>query len=398
MADSPDRRLRVVHVIGGLGLGGAETLLYRLATHRIPGVEQEVICLGKPDWYSSRLEQQGVTVHHLGMSSPVTAIADLGKLRRLLRESDADVVQTWMYVSNMLVALVSPRAPVVWAIHNSSLEHIGLMSRLSVHAGGIAARWCADGVINCSQRSAELHGKLGYSAARNAVIHNGYDASNFHPDEDARGATRRAIGIKESSFVIASIARWHSQKDIPTLLRATRLAANGGVPLQCLLIGAGLDASNHDLTAAISETGCEKLVHPMGPRGDIADLARALDVHILASSGGEAFPNVVAETMLSATPNVVTDVGDSAFMVGDTGWVVPPRDPERLAAAIVEAWTECSKEPGHWAKRRDRARERIGENFTFERMAEAYREVWRDVVRRRSSAPASTRANEPMIP
>jgi glycosyltransferase involved in cell wall biosynthesis len=398
MADPAGRPLRVVHVIGGLELGGAETLLYRLATHGIAGVEQHVICLGKPDWYSSRLEQHGVTVHHLGMSSPLTAFADLGKLRRVLRESGADVVQTWMYVSNMLVALVSHRVPVVWAIHNSSLEHIGLLSRFSVHAGGIAARWCADAVINCSQRSAELHGKLGYSAARNPVIHNGYDALDFHPDPKARVATRRGLGFEDASFVIASIARWHSQKDIPTLLRATRLAADRGVPLQCLLIGSGLDGSNPDLTAAIGESGCEELVHALGRRSDIADLARALDVHILASSGGEAFPNVVAETMLSATPNVVTDVGDSAFMVGDTGWVVPPRDAESLASSIAAAWTERSKEPEEWAKRRDRARARIAENFTFERMAEAYRDVWRDVARPRAAPSATGRVSEPMTP
>lgn len=385
---SASRPLRVVHVIGGLELGGAETLLYRLATHPIPGVAQEVICLGSPAWYSGRLEEHGVTVHHLGMSSRLSALADVRKLRRLLRESGADVVQTWMYVSNMLVALACPRAPVVWAIHNSSLEHIGLMSRLSVYGGGIAARRCADAVINCSRRSAELHGKLGYSAAPNAVIHNGYDASDFHPDEEARRATRRALKFEESSFVIGSIARWHSQKDIPTLLRAVRLAADRGVPLHCLLIGAGLDSSNQDLTAAIEESGCQRLVHSLGRRSDIADLARSLDVHVLASSGGEAFPNVVAETMLSATPNVVTDVGDSAFMVGDTGWVVRPSDAEGLADAIAEAWTECSTERVRWVDRRDRARARIAENFTFARMAEAYAEVWRDVVRRRSFRPA----------
>jgi glycosyltransferase involved in cell wall biosynthesis len=79
--------------------------------------------------------------------------------------------------------------------------------------------------------------------------------------------------------------------------------------------------------------------------------------------------------MLSGTPNVVTDVGDSALIVGDAGWVVPPRAPELLADAIVAA-VELKADPEVWEQRRAAARERIAESFTEERMAEAYSEVW----------------------
>jgi glycosyltransferase involved in cell wall biosynthesis len=106
-----------------------------------------------------------------------------------------------------------------------------------------------------------------------------------------------------------------------------------------------------------------------------------MDVHLLASSGGEAFPNAVGETMLSGTPNIVTDVGDSALIVGDTGWVVPPSRPAAIATAIEHAWRERKERPVRWEERRLAARQRIIDNFTFDRMVAAYENVWREVLR-----------------
>ena len=104
---------------------------------------------------------------------------------------------------------------------------------------------------------------------------------------------------------------------------------------------------------------------------------------MLASSGSEAFPNVVAESMLCGTPDVVTEIGDSAIIVGDTGWVVPPRESAKLADAIDLAGRERSSTPGKWAQRRQAARQRIAEQFTFDRMADAYAQVWRTIAQKR---------------
>jgi glycosyltransferase involved in cell wall biosynthesis len=114
-----------------------------------------------------------------------------------------------------------------------------------------------------------------------------------------------------------------------------------------------------------------------GARSNVRDCYRALDLHVLASSGSEAFPNVVAESMLCGVPNVVTDVGDSALMVAETGWVVRPRDSTALSDAIGHAYEEWSRDRSAWQRRRTAARDRIAERFTFDRMAEAYRYVWR---------------------
>jgi glycosyltransferase involved in cell wall biosynthesis len=289
-----------------------------------------------------------------------------------------------MYRSNIVGGVAAKKAgkPVVWGIHCSSLDPLTPRSRALARLGGVLARWIPDFIINCSTRSAELHRKLGYSTAPGAVVHNGYDPAIWFADETARAVARNALGVDRDDFVIGNVARWHVQKDIPNLLAALRIARDRGVSSRGFLIGVGLGGENPDLAHEISRHGCDEYVVPLGARPDIAHLARALDLHVLASCGAEAFPNVVAETMLSGTPNVVTDVGDAALIVADTGWVAPPRDPDGLADAIVRAFEEWRDAPERWQRRREAASARITENFSLDRMAGEYETIWRKLARK----------------
>jgi glycosyltransferase involved in cell wall biosynthesis len=378
--DDP-RRLRVLHVINTLNVGGAETLLYRLVTTD-PDNDHVVVSLGSPGSYSARLQEKGIRVHHLGMDSVKAAAKGAMRLNAIVRESNADVVQCWMYRSNVFGGVISKAAgkPVVWGVHNTSLEPLTRSARALVYLSGMLAPRAPDFIINCSARSSELHSKLGYQRARAAaVINNGYDAQSFHPDQERRSLTREALGIGAGEFVIGTVARWDPLKDIPNFLAAIRLVHERGIPFRCYAIGTGLRPRNVHFSEAVQSTGCSELVTPLGPRDDVPDLARALDLHVLASRT-EAFPNVVAETMLSGTPNAVTDVGDVPTMVGSTGWVAPPCDPARLADAIVAAYHEWKDAPAQWAARRQAARQHIADNFSHERMMAAYQGVWREVA------------------
>lgn len=384
MSRAAQDRFKALHVIGGVGPGGAETLMYRVTTQP-SDFDHEVICLDGKDWYSDSLAEHGVRVHYLQMSGPARALRGLARMRRLIRNSDADVIQAWMYRSNLLAGLFAKARdiPVVWGIHNSSLEPLGFGARLWVYASGLLARWLPSHIINCSHRSAELHSRLGFEDAPASVVHNGYDPAQFHPAEPGREQARRLLSVDPGTFLVGSIARWHRQKDIPNLLRAVRLAAARGVPIECLLIGHELDETNAEFCDLVRFERVEQLVRPLGRRRDIADLARAMDLHILASMGGEAFPNSVAETMLSGTPNAVTDVGDCAFLVGDTGWTVPPRDPESLAEAIFAAYSDWRYDPDAWRARSAAARRRIADNFSMDRMIGTYERIWRAAIERR---------------
>jgi glycosyltransferase involved in cell wall biosynthesis/ubiquinone/menaquinone biosynthesis C-methylase UbiE len=373
----PVSRPRVLHVISGLGPGGAETVLYRLTTHS-PNFDHEVISLSGRDWYSSRLEASGIAVRHIRSASVVSVIPGLIKLYWLMRKSRADLVQAWMYRGNFMAGICSRLAgkPVLWNIRCSTLEPLRLGSRILARAGGKLARWIPDYVINCSVESARLHASLGYDRAEGGVIANGYDPEIFFPDDRRNPGFRESLGIDAQTFMVGAIGRWHPQKGLPELLRSLRALNDRGISARLLMAGRGLSEANADLMRLIDETGCRDLTILLGERSDIPDIARVPDVHVLASIGTEGFPNVVAETMLSGTPNVVTNIGDAARIVGDTGWVVEPKNSTALADGLESAYREWRSSPAAWKQRRESARQRIIDNFTLERMVQSYENVW----------------------
>jgi glycosyltransferase involved in cell wall biosynthesis len=378
--DAPADRVRVLHVIPGLGLGGAETVLFRLISAP-SDIEHEVVCLGDRGWYSSPLEERGIRVYHLG--NRFGALGAMFRLARIIRNSRANLIQCWMYRANLLGGFVGRVSgiPTIWNIRSSSFEPFGPWARLLVRLSGILARSIPAFVVNCSGESRQLHAKLGYGAAEGAVIYNGYDPAEFHPDDSDRKSRRKALGISTHTFLIGSISRWNAFKDIPSLLRGLRAAADRKIDMHCLLVGAGLDTTNGQLADTIRETGCEELVTMLGQQANIGHLARMIDLHVLASAS-EGFPNVVAETMLSGTPNIVTNVGDSALIVGETGWVTPPGDPDALGSAVGHAYGEWQNDTAQWRRRRVAARARIVEKFAIEQTRRTYEEIWRRFARK----------------
>jgi glycosyltransferase involved in cell wall biosynthesis len=364
--------MRIVHVISGLGQGGAETVLYRLVG-QTPQIAHEVAALSGPGRYSEPLEALGVRVHHLGRG-----IGALPRLHSIVRDSGADIVQCWMYRANLIGGVAGRMAgvPVIWNIRCTRGPSLGPASQLLARICGMLAGFVPDFIVNCSARSAEDHARIGYDRADGAVIPNGYDPADLRPDDTARAATRKEFEIAPDKFLIGSITRWIAYKDVPNLLAALQLASERGVDAVCVLVGDGLSLKNPALAAAVRAAGCDNCVRAVEKRRDVPDLARAMDLHVLASAAGEGFPNAVAETMVSGTPNIVTDVGDAAMLVGETGWIVPPGDPCKLAEAIEQAYREFRASPVQWKERRMAARTRIVENFSLEGMVEAYRTVW----------------------
>jgi glycosyltransferase involved in cell wall biosynthesis len=364
--------MRILHVIGGLGQGGAETVLYRLIAET-PDIAHEVAVLSGPGRYSEVLEAIGTRVHHLGRG-----FRALPRLRSVVRNSGPGLIQCWMYRANLMGGIAGriARIPVIWNNRGSAGAPIGRASSLLARACGLLAGSIPQFVVNCSVRSAEEHARIGFAAADGAVVPNGYDPAELRPDEEARAATRAALGIATDTFAIGTITRWIGYKDVPNLLQALSILRNRGIDATCLLVGNDLGPENNELASAIRAAGAGHNVVPLGRRRDVPQLARAVDLHVLASAGGEGFPNAVAETMVSGTPNIVTDVGDAAMIVGDTGWVVPPGDPCKLAEAIEQAYRELRASPGQWEERRIAARSRIVDNFSLERMVATYRAIW----------------------
>jgi glycosyltransferase involved in cell wall biosynthesis len=372
--------LNIIHIISGLTDGGAETVLYRLCTHDKKN-RHTVISLMDSGKYGALLEASGIAVYYLNMPRGRITLTGLWRLWRLLRSERPDVVQTWMYHADLIGGIVArlARIPIVcWGIRHSDMDP-AKTSRSTILVARVCAwlsHWIPHAIVSCSVEAASVHQALGYAREKFTIIPNGYNLVELAPDSEARAQLRREWGVNEQTILLGMAARYDPQKDHANLINALRLIKHKKISFQCVLVGAEMDANNYELCNLIESQGVKDNVLLLGRRHDIPGVMNALDIHVLSSSFGEAFPNVLAEAMACGTPCVTTDVGDAAVIVGDTGWIVPLSNSELLANAISEAITEM-QDVDKWAVRRSMCRDRVVLNFSLERMVDNYHNVWR---------------------
>jgi glycosyltransferase involved in cell wall biosynthesis len=368
---------KLVHVITGLGTGGAETSLYRLV-RSMDGREFEshVVSLTGVGPIGARIRDLGVPVHDLGMRRARPSPQGIGRLVRLLRKTRPAILQTWLYHADLLGALASwlVAVPVLlWNVRASTMDmsKYGILSGLAVDAcARMSARPRA--VVVNSEAGKAFHEGLGYHPREWVVIPNGFDLQEFRPDAAARVGLREELGIAPETPLVGLIARFDPMKDHANFVKAAgRLAARSDAHF--VLAGAGVTTENGDLAGMIRRDAPKARFHCLGPRPDVSRITAALDV-ACSSSRGEGFSNALGEAMACGVPCVATDVGDSARIVGEAGAVVPPGDAGAFADALARLL-------GLGLEGRARlgtlARERIRMEYGIEAMTRRYEETYR---------------------
>jgi glycosyltransferase involved in cell wall biosynthesis len=369
--------IRIVHMISGMGTGGAETMLARVVQHLDPErFASRVIALRGGGGRAEELADHGIPVHHLaGLRPFLEAMAAVG--RQL-----PDCVQGWMYHGNLAASAVAAalRRPALWNVR-ASLDELPSMRRATraVVAAGAPLSVAAAGIVYNSHLSRRQHEAAGYCSGRGLVLPNGFDVQKLGPDPAARAAVRREFGIPETAAVIGLIARYDPVKDHATFLEAFARLSTLVPGVHALVVGPGVDRS----VELRQRTRGEGLagVRLVGERRDMPAIFAALDLSVLCSRS-EAFPNVVGESMACAVPCVVTDVGDAGHIVGTTGLVVPVADPTALADAITALLREATPKK---EARRARARARIVERYSLAHVVSRYEKLYEIVSRRRGA-------------
>jgi glycosyltransferase involved in cell wall biosynthesis len=381
--------VKLDHIITGLGTGGAEMVLYRLlGALDHTRFDCRVICLGGEGVLSEMIRALGVPVIYLnlpafGAGGLARSLGGVLRLAGLLRQRPPDAIQTWMYHADLLgglAARLAGAAPVVWGIRNTHVDP-KFMKRstvLTVRACALLSRWLPQRIVCCSQASCREHVAFGYAASKTQVIPNGFDLARFRPDPAARAEVRAELGLGADTRLVGLVARFDPIKDHHNFVQAAQIFHDAHPAVHFLLCGSGVTGENESLVQWIGSGSLRERMHLLGQRQDVTRLMAALDIATNASRG-EAFPNVVGEAMACGVPCAVTDVGDSALIVGDTGRVVPACDPRGLAAAWDEllALDEAAR-----MQLGQRARQRVLENFNLPDMARRYMEVYEAVLKK----------------
>lgn len=372
---------KVVHVITGLELGGAETALYKLLAHCDRACfDPAVVSLTDHGPIGDRIRQLGIPVFRLGIDGPFSVARGVARLIQRLRAIGPDLVQTWMYHADLLgglAALFANKVPVVWGIRQSNLD-----PKLNKRTTMWVAKVCASlsgrlptAVIACSRRAREAHLEFGYVDPIE-VIPNGFDLQLFRPDPVARNRVRATLGVPSEALLIGLVARFDPQKDHKTFVHAGARVARRYPDAQFLFCGEGATGENTQLSAWLRDAGVVERCHLLGRRVDMPAINAALDISV-SSSAGEGFSNAIGEAMCCAVPCVVTDVGDSAEVVGETGRIVAPHDQVALADAIValiELGAEGRRHLGAMA------RCRISELYDIGQIARRYEKTYLEII------------------
>ena len=321
--------------------GGAQRQLVILARglrERGHDVAVAVFYPGGP--LEDELHSAGVEVRVLDKRGRWDVFGFSLRLVRFLRKRDPDILHGYLGVPNVLSVLLKPLLPrvkMVWGLRASDVDfdHYDWLSRLLSRAERRLSRF-ADIIIVNSYAGREYAVTRGFPKHKMVVISNGIDTERFYPDPEARRRVRAEWGVSGDEKLIGLVGRLDPMKDHPTFLRAAALLTQDE-DVRYVCVGDGKAGYRQELRTLARDLDLDERLIWTGTRADMPSVYTALDIATSSSAYGEGFPNVVGEAMACGLPCVVTDVGDSARIVGETGVVVPPRNPAALAEGLRTA-------------------------------------------------------------
>ena len=365
-----DRPLRVLSVIGQLMVGGAETYLTRIAQSiRQHNVDMEVCALDRVGLRLAELEQAGVIVHGtpfgtgVPRSNTLRLLASIDSIRRMVRAGRFDIVHTYLFWSDILGVpgarlagcpriIVGRRALHAW-IHDPKALFHGLEQFTNTLANEVIGN--SEAVL----RDAAAHEP--FLPRIRTVIYNGIDLSAYQPSASSTTGPLR----------IVTVGALAPRKGQEYAIEAIKLVAAAGIDANLVLVGSGSDEAM--LRRVVAESGVAERITFAGEHADPRPYLRPADVFLLPSRQ-EGFSNAILEAMACSLPVIATDVGGNAEAIvhKQGGLIVEPRNPEAIAAAIIELAGNRDALPVMGRFNRERAVERFSLEASTRTLADWY--------------------------
>jgi len=384
--------MKIVFVVTGLSIGGAEIMLLKVLERLDARFLPHVISLSTLGEIGPSIQKLGIPAEELlmrpGLPSPIAVF----RLMRRIKSLKPDVVHTWMYHADLLGGLAARLAGVRalgWCIRNGNLDRnkTKLSTRLMVDACAWLSHWLPDKILSCSEAARQIHVDYGYMADKFVVVPNGFDLGYFQQDFLARAAVLSELGVRMDTPLVGMIGRFDPQKNHAGFFNMAGLLHRRMPEIQFVLAGTRIDEANGDLMRMVEAAGVRQVTHLLGFRDDVHRLMTALDV-LVSSSYGEAFPNVLGEAMACGVPCAVTNVGDSTYIVGDTGHIVAPGDMVGLATAVESLLLLTMDERRALGMR---ARTRVAEHFEIGQVVKRYEAFYDELAAKGLSKRMVTR-------
>jgi glycosyltransferase involved in cell wall biosynthesis len=369
--------MKVLHIITGLGLGGAEGVLFRLVSNDKSN-KHFIISLSGKSYYSEKLVDKGYDVYHINFYNKLNFILKFRDLLLLIKIIRPTHIQTWMYHSNFLSIFLKPffmKVPFFWNIRathsftfsTSQLNIIQLF--LSLFSSIIPKK------IICCSESVKVNHIRYFNNSKLIVVNNGFDTflNNFEPN---RAVFRNSLNLGKDAAIFGMACRYHPQKDFHTLFESLSLIKSRGInDFKIVLVGSNINYHNFELVNIIKGYNLENHVLLNGISNNIKEFFGVIDLYFMTSSYGEGFPNVIAEAMACGIPCISTNVGEAINIINSLGSIVEPQRPEMYADEIIK-FLKFMEDKTSFKELKIKCREFIELNYGLSKMVLEYNNVW----------------------
>ncbi|MEI6286993.1 MAG: glycosyltransferase [Bacillota bacterium] len=315
------KKIKVVHVISGTHIGGAERMLQKIVRYTDKSCfDVEIISLNGMGVIGRELVADGIAVHAFSLNSK-HFFSSLIAIARLLRKLQPDIVQTWMYHGDFfggVLAKICTKAKIIWgvrvALHGKQLERRSTWALALLNA--LLSYFVPDVIISNSLDGRDTHIRFGYAKNKFILLPNGFETERFKFNSAKREEVRAQWQVNDQEFVIGMAGRYAAQKDWSTFLKLINELRKKNLQVKAIICGLDIDDENRDLIENIDKLDNKDSVILLGPLTNMIDYYCGLDLFVLTSLF-EGFPNVVGEALAIGIPCVVTDAGDCRELVDD---------------------------------------------------------------------------------
>lgn len=356
-----------------LAMGGAERQGLALAERMARRGHVVVLLVLKPRLPDELTTAQPVVHLCMGRSllSVIRAVVEAGCFLQAYRPN---VLHSHCFHANFVARLLKPFVPRCTILSTIHSVYEGPWRRMLAYrlTDGLSSR-----TVAVSQAASNRFVRIWAVPQRKClVLTNGIDVAEFVPSFERRMRMRGEMGV-EAEFIWLAVGRLTPAKDYPNLLRAFAQLRRSRPDTRLWVAGETTGASFHRLTALASRLGLSDCVRWLGVRRDMPALFDAADGFVQASVW-EGMPLAVGEAMAMVKPVVATDAGGVHELVGECGLLAPTRNPDALAAAMLEVMhkPEVVREAWGYA-----ARERIVAHFSMDAKADEWEGLYLSLMK-----------------
>lgn len=355
----------------GPGGGGAEQA-FQLALALQRRGHQVLFLTAPNERWRQRCEGAGLPVSFLPMQGRFN-LRMAARLAACIERTGAQVVHAHKGREQALA---------FWASYFTSIPALIANRGVSFRMGRLRAlkyRWRTDAVVAVSDAVRHALLAAGVPDPKIATIYGGVDIQRFHPSVEEAGI-RDDLRIPAQASVVTKVAHNRKWKGYEVFLQAAAIVARAEPNAFFLGVGKGTDQSA-ELDRLAHALRLRDRVRWAGFREDLPQILAASDVCVHAATAGEGLTGAVREALAMAKPVVVTDVGGNRELVidGETGYLVPPHDPQRLAEGILT----CLHVPARAAAMGWAGRQLVEQHFSHAAKAERMEQLYLDILRRK---------------